>query len=310
MGEKRSAFWPLKPSKRARVSGDSLKKSDDGSMKVSKQTITIKTPRGPHIVTILHPELLDGFYDFMVARHKAFERRFAQSNPPLPSSDMTPALSGAKFDDEPPSIYHPSTWTDDAILQKHGFANVYRMLDHGTQFLIQHVINRGPQTRDEIAFRVILYRFFNKPATWELLAHELGEGKLTYAHFRTSQGFAAYEDVLRKARDRKNALYSAAYIIPAPDLGQEQNMENHLRFPRHRSSMLSRLIYFYRLIRLMMETDLPHELAKVKHLRDAYEVIHLYPCMGKFLAFQCVLQSRRVVMGLTLLCKKLGSRWI
>ncbi|EIN11463.1 hypothetical protein PUNSTDRAFT_50445 [Punctularia strigosozonata HHB-11173 SS5] len=271
MGQKRSSHWLNKPTKRARISNDhgsSNMHSKPGPGKNSKGIIMLKTPKGPRAVTVLRPELLDGFYDFMAARHQAFERRYAHADgfPPTPLTDP------ASVDEYEVQQLEPSEWSDDKILQKYSFANVYRMLDAGTQYLITNVINEGPQDLEETFFRVLLYRCFNKIDTWELLVDGLGEDKLTYAYFQTPAGMAAYEGILRRARGRRQALYTAAYIIPAPPLGRAQNMENHLR-----------------MIRLMMDTGLPHELAKVKHLRDAYEIMHLYPSMGPFLAFQLAL---------------------
>ncbi|KAI5480870.1 hypothetical protein MNV49_006679 [Pseudohyphozyma bogoriensis] len=63
---------------------------------------------------------------------------------------------------------------DEPILQNRKFCNVFRELDFNTQFLIANVINQGDQSPEEILFRSILFRVFNKPLTWKLICDEIG----------------------------------------------------------------------------------------------------------------------------------------
>ncbi|KAI0059895.1 hypothetical protein BV25DRAFT_1039276 [Artomyces pyxidatus] len=165
----------------------------------------------------------------------------------------------------------PAPWTEDPIFQKHAFTNVFRIYDRVTQYVLHHVVNEGDPDLHETCFRVILFRFFCRISTWELLCSRLGP--LTWRGFDR----AAYEAVLRDAYEEGTALYGTAYIMPAPALGGGTNYANHLR-----------------LLQVMMEEDLPGQLAGLSELSDAYYRIALFPSMGSFLAFQLLLDLNMI----------------
>ncbi|KAH9983291.1 hypothetical protein BJV74DRAFT_626759 [Russula compacta] len=173
----------------------------------------------------------------------------------------------------------PWPWTDDPILRQHNFTNVFRIYDRVTQYIICNVIGKGDQDLHETCFRVILFRCFNRISTWELLLAHFGE--LTWRDFN----LAAYETVLYEEYRRDNKLYGSSYILPAPELGgtsldgsgTKANYANHLR-----------------LLKVMMESDLPGQLAQLSELSDAWERICLYPSMGAFLAFQLLLDLNMI----------------
>jgi len=168
----------------------------------------------------------------------------------------------------------PWPCTDDPILRQHTFTNVFRIYDRVTQYIISNVIGKGDRDLHETCFRVILFRCFNRISTWELLVAHFGE--LTWRDFT----LPAYEAVLFEEYRQNNRLYGASYIMPAPELGGSSldgskvkpNYANHLR-----------------LLKVMMESDLPGQLAQISELGDAWERIALYPGMGAFLSFQYVL---------------------
>jgi len=57
-------------------------------------------------------------------------------------------------------------WTADPILGTYRFTNCFRAADRVSQYLIKEVIYRGNQDADEVLFRILLFRFFNRIATW------------------------------------------------------------------------------------------------------------------------------------------------
>src|SRR5437588_6210894 len=65
-------------------------------------------------------------------------------------------------------------WTTDPILQRHRFTNCYRAADRVSQYLIKKVSYAGPQAPEEVVFRTLLFKMFNRISTWQLLTHELG----------------------------------------------------------------------------------------------------------------------------------------
>lgn len=157
----------------------------------------------------------------------------------------------------------PGPWTEDPILGGYRFTNCYRAADRVSQYLIQNVIYRGDQAPEEVVFRTLLFKFFNKVETWELLRRELGD--LSWASFDID----AYDLVLSGAMSAGTRLYSAAYVMPSPALGAARKHTNHLR-----------------LLASMVESDLPERLVGSSGLAGVYEALLAYPSLGPFLAFQ------------------------
>lgn len=162
----------------------------------------------------------------------------------------------------------PPPWTKDPIILAHKFTNAYRASDRVSQYLIRKVIYRRdlPEDIDEVFFRILLFKLFNKIQTWELL--EEAVGPLTFGEY----SFKRYDRVLDKAMARGDTIYSAAYIMPSGgSLGHSKKHRNHLT-----------------LIERMMANALPARLADVSTMKEAFELIHAYPTIGDFLAYQYV----------------------
>jgi hypothetical protein len=81
--------------------------------------------------------------------------------------------------------------------------------------------------------------------------------------------YRSYDRVLSAAFSRGERLYSAAYIVPPPQLGEDRKHRNHLR-----------------LLELMMATGAPGRVLEAATMRQAYEVLLGYPALGPFLAYQ------------------------
>jgi hypothetical protein len=182
-------------------------------------------------------ECFDAYWYFAAARQQVFRRRAEGLPPP---------------------------WTDDPILARHKFTNVYRAADRVSQFLIRDVIYTGPQDLDELVFRILLFKVFNRIETWELLTRELG-GPPAWDGY----SFAAYDAVLTAAMRRGERVYSAAYIVPNPPFGQDRKHGNHLRLIEH-----------------VMTSGLPAAIAEAADLRAVYGLLLALPSFGPFLAYQ------------------------
>lgn len=154
-------------------------------------------------------------------------------------------------------------WTDDEILLKHRFTNCYRAADRVSQFLIQHVIYQGDQRAEELMFRTLLFKFFNRISTWKLLKDSLAA--LTIDSFDLN----LYDEILTDAFDQGRKLYSAAYVVPPPRLGALRKHTNHLR-----------------LLTQMLDDDLANRLTNADSMSEAFHLLRSYPAMGDFLAFQ------------------------
>jgi thymidylate kinase len=161
----------------------------------------------------------------------------------------------------------PAPWTHDPIIAHHKFTNAYRASDRVSQYLIRHVIYGGDHSPEEVFFRTILFKLFNKIETWELLNAKLGA--ISYANY----SFAQYDRVLTDAISSGARIYSAAYIMPSGKsiFGDPQKHRNHLR-----------------LIERMMEDEAPQRMANAPSMKQAFEVLRSYPTIGDFLAYQYV----------------------
>ena len=156
-------------------------------------------------------------------------------------------------------------WTRDPILAQYKFTNAYRASDRASQYLIKEVAYVGDQSPDEIFFRLLVFKTFNRIETWELLKSKLGA--VRYADYR----FEDYDRVLTEAMARGQTIYSAAYIMTSgrSAYGSDRKHRNHLR-----------------LIEAMMRDELPQQITEAKSMREVYEKLLSYPTVGPFLAYQ------------------------
>jgi hypothetical protein len=157
----------------------------------------------------------------------------------------------------------PAPWTVDPILGTYRFTNVYRASDRVSQYLIRHVIDEGYQSEEEVFFRTLLFKVFNKIETWELLQDRVGP--VCWRTFDLDR----FNDVLDAAFQSGRRLYSAAYIMPSPPFGSQRKHTNHLT-----------------LLRTMMQDHLPWKVAAASSLEEVFKLLRSYPSLGSFLAFQ------------------------
>lgn len=157
----------------------------------------------------------------------------------------------------------PGPWTDDPVLRDHRFTNVFRAADRVSQFLISEVIYGDCEYDvEDIIFRTLLFKLFNRIATWQNLERAVGQlSWQTYDPVR----YAAVLDELAA----HGPIYSPAYVVPPPRLGATRKHRNHLR-----------------LLELMMDDGLADRVRGAGELREVYETLLTYPSIGRFLAFQ------------------------
>jgi hypothetical protein len=156
-------------------------------------------------------------------------------------------------------------WTEDPVLTNHRFTNAYRSADRVSQYLIRDVAYSGSQTLDEVVFRVLLFKLFNKISTWEMLTDAFGTP--------SAEAFSVddYDAVLSQAFDRGQRIYSAAYIMPAAMPGVSRKHLTHLR-----------------LLRMMLDDKLPQRLAQCASMSEGYQLLLGYRGVGAFLAYQLI----------------------
>lgn len=158
----------------------------------------------------------------------------------------------------------PLPWTKDEVLRRHRFTNVFRASDRVSQYLIGEV-QRGEGVSTEpadVVFRTLLFKMFNREDTWTHLESRVGA-----VSWRTYD-YDRYRAALDEAA-AQGPIYSAAYVMPPPRLGEDRKHANHLR-----------------LLEQMMRDGLAGRLLSAPSLRSIYEDLASYPGLGPFLAFQ------------------------
>lgn len=157
----------------------------------------------------------------------------------------------------------PSPWTTDPILASYRFTNAYRVCDRVSQYLIRHVLYDRTHSAQDLVLRTLLFRWFNKPETWELLVSNIGEPAAD--DFDADAAGA----VLSDAMARRQKIYSAAYIVPPVPSSSG---------PKHLGHLM--------LTRTLIEEGLTTRVASAASLRELYEVLLQIPGVGRFLAYQ------------------------
>jgi hypothetical protein len=215
----------------------------DGSIKISGRSAAVSGADAVSIPSVrvagreLEPtQVFDTYWRFASARQAVYGARLSRQPPP---------------------------WSDDPILGAYRFTNCYRAADRVSQYLITQVCYRGDQSWDEVFFRILLYKIFNRVATWRLLTEQLG--RVTWAEY----DYAIYNAILSRALAAGERLYSAAYIMPPPPMGEERKHSNHLR-----------------LLELLMKDRAPEKTAEAPSMAAAFRVLAGYPGLGAFLAYQ------------------------
>jgi hypothetical protein len=187
-------------------------------------------------------EVYASYWRFAAERQRVFMRRLCQAQGP---------------------------WTSDPIIGTFKFTNAYRASDRVSQYLIRHVIYRKdlPTSGEEVLFRILLFKLFNKIETWEVL--ERAFGAITLREYR----FDHYDRVLSAVMAKGRRIYSAAYIMPpgGTAFGYVSKHQNHLR-----------------LLESMIQQKLAAQLARARSMQRAFELLLAYPTIGGFLAYQFV----------------------
>lgn len=157
--------------------------------------------------------------------------------------------------------------TDDEILIANKFTNVYRALDRVSQYLIRNVIYKGETFSDEdTLFRIIVFKIFNKPETWEVLEKKLG--RITIKDFDLQHA----NRILLELKQQQ-PIFNNAYMMTGT-----HSLYNHLQY-KHEKWLL---MVFTELI----EQSTLKRIIYSKSLQNVYEILRSCSFLGDFLAYQ------------------------
>lgn len=161
-----------------------------------------------------------------------------------------------------------SPWTEDKILQEYKFCNSYRASDRVSQYLIKNVIYNGKKySEEDMIFRIILFKIFNKESTWEILLNEIGDINLSNFNFKY------YCEILEKAKTQGEKIYTDAYMSCANKaFGYNKKHENHIAL----------------LEKMFKEDKIQFKIMESKNMEQAFNIIKQYPLIGNFMAYQLI----------------------
>lgn len=182
--------------------------------------------------------VFDAYWRFAAERQRAFYRRLSGDTP----------------------------FSTDPIIARHRFTNAYRAADRVSQYLIRNVVYRSEYSNvEDLFFRTVLFRTFNKITTWQLLEQRVGP--VTWETYR----FDNYDRALSSALTNGKRVYSAAYIMPSRSgrFASPRKHRNHLR-----------------VIELMMRERVPQRMAECRRAEHAFTILRSYPMIGDFLGYQ------------------------
>lgn len=161
----------------------------------------------------------------------------------------------------------PDPWTQDPVLQRFKFCNVFRAADRVSQYLIRHVTYHGEScSAEDRLFQIVAFRFFSRIETWRAIRRFLGR----YPTLRELAN-GSFTDALEYARRTNGGLYTGAFILCANNAyGQLLKHLNHVELLRH----------------MFLREQLGNQLLTARSLRDIYQLLHAYPLMGDFMSYQ------------------------
>ena len=161
-------------------------------------------------------------------------------------------------------------WTDDPILGKYKFCNVYRELDRCTIHLLNHVINRKTLNLETKIFNILMYRRFNVSYFYDLI---LPNGAVNPKQFNVTE-IEKKMDLFRK--ECRQNLFNDAYIIC-----QRNYIDNYRKHDKH----VQQLYICKELAELA--TEIKKDILNCRNLEDLHTYLKItIPMTGDFIAYQ------------------------
>ena len=139
-------------------------------------------------------EMLQRYFDFCIERHGIYVRRFIHK-------------------EEPP-------WTDDEILRKYKFTNVYRELDRVTIWIRKHIRELYADDK-RLYFNLAVARQFNWPDTLAMFG---------FIRKFDDEDVMQLVRFVEKFQMQGNKIFTGAFMISAPSKGSKYTSKVHYIF--------------------------------------------------------------------------------
>lgn len=160
-------------------------------------------------------------------------------------------------------------WTKDPILRCYKFTNVYRATDRVSQYLIRNVIykNLHQYTPEDVLLRILIFKIFNKPETWEYLSEKLSDpiSVKTYNPREIADLLTEYQ--------HGHPIFNNAYMMAGSHIAYNDLPTKHDKWLR----MVKREI---------LDTGLLKKILDASSLKTVYELLNQCTFIGGFLAYQ------------------------
>lgn len=156
---------------------------------------------------------------------------------------------------------------EDNIIKAHRFTNVYRASDRVSQYLIKNVIYTPEERNSEdILFRILLFKVFNRIDTWEYLENRVGDISIkTYDPSIFSQ--------LLSERISNRPIFNSAYLMTGVHSDYLSYNSKHERWLRMIDKEFVKNKGFVKI-------------EKTDSLEKVYAILREKPFIGDFLAYQ------------------------
>lgn len=186
------------------------------------------------------PKIYNLYWIFAARRQAAFERRLAS---------------------------HPWPWSEDRILRKFKFCNVYRAADRVSQYLIRRVAyGAPPDSPADRLFQIVAFRTFSKPATWDGLMERLGR-----APTLDDLASGLFESALDDVKAEQGGLYTGAFILCATKaFGFDEKHKNHVALFKH----------------MFFEKKAAQRILSASSLEELVRFLGSFPLTGPFMSYQ------------------------
>ena len=158
-------------------------------------------------------------------------------------------------------------WTTDRILKLHKFTNVYRAMDRVSQYLIRNVIyNNNLFSDEDVLLRILVFKIFNKPETWEYLENKVGF--ITVKNFDLPKINSALLEL-----KQTQPIFNNAYMMTGT-----HSLYNHLNFKHEKwLEMVKNEIIGNHILKKIINSN---------SLFEVYELLRSCSFIGDFLAYQ------------------------
>lgn len=157
--------------------------------------------------------------------------------------------------------------TEDPILQKFKFTNVYRACDRVSQYLIKNVIYKdlNSYSPEDTLLRILVFKVFNKIETWEYLNQNQD---IKIATFDVSKLCK-----LLSERQKKSPIFSNAYMMAGSHAQYKDIPAKH--------QLWLQMIQDH-----FLKANGVKQILNSRSMAEVYTHLRTYPLVGDFLAYQ------------------------